>query len=89
MVELRNLPGSSATVPAPAYQRIEADLRRRIAAGEWQPGTRLPTQDQLCDEYRVSSQPIKTALMRLEVAGLVVRRQGGAAIVAGETPSES
>lgn len=71
-------------MPAAAYQRIEADLRRRIAAGEWKPGERLPTQEQLGEEYRVSSQPVKTALMRLEFAGLIQRRQGGAAIVAGE-----
>ena len=75
-------------MPRPAYQRIETDLRRRIAGGEWQPGQRLPTQDQLCEEYGVSLQPVRTALMRLEVAGLVVRRQGGATIVALPTTAK-
>lgn len=65
-----------------AFERIEADLRRRIAAGEWPAGTRLPGLRALCDEYQTSEQPVRRALERLEIAGLVVRRQGGAAIVA-------
>ena len=69
-------------MPRPAYERIEADLRRRIKAGEWKPGQRLPTESQLTEEYGASLQPVRTALMRLEIAGLVVRRQGGATIVA-------
>lgn len=66
----------------PAFAEIEADLRRRIAAGEWPPGARLPGLRELCDHYQVSAQPVRRALERLEIAGLVVRRQGGAAIVA-------
>lgn len=69
-------------MPEAEYARIEAALRRRLVAGEWAPGQRLPTQQQLADEYAVSVGPVKTALMRLELAGLVVRRQGGATIAA-------
>lgn len=68
-------------MPAPAYERIEADLRRRIAAGEWGPGDRLPNLEALAEAYGTSVQPVRTALMRLEIAGLVMRRQGGATIV--------
>lgn len=71
-----------------AFERIEADLRRRIAAGEWPPGARLPTVDQLCEHYGVSAQPVRRALERLEIAGLVQRRQGGAAIVSGPNPED-
>ena len=87
MVESGSRPGSTATMPA-AYERIEADLRRRIAAGEWPPGARLPRQDELCEQYGVSLQPVRTALMRLDAAGLIVRRQGGVAIVAGPGPQD-
>jgi DNA-binding GntR family transcriptional regulator len=64
------------------YLRIQADLQRRIHAGEWQPGARLPTQTELADHYGVSVQPIKAALSRLEVLGVVIQRRGGSAIVA-------
>jgi DNA-binding GntR family transcriptional regulator len=83
----------AATMPddpkVPAYRRIEADLRRRIDAGEWPPGGRLPTQQDLADEYGVSLEPVRQALRLLEVAGVVVLRMGGRPLVAGrgeETP---
>jgi len=70
----------------PAYKRIEADLRRRIQAGEWPPGGRLPSQPELAAEYRVSLEPVRQALRRLEMAGLIVLRMGGRALVASQAP---
>jgi DNA-binding GntR family transcriptional regulator len=67
----------------PPYKRIQTDLQRRIDAGEWQPGDRLPTQQELADQYGVSLQPIKNALTRLAIAGVINQRMGGRAIVAG------
>jgi DNA-binding GntR family transcriptional regulator len=64
------------------YLRIQADVQRRVDAGEWQPGTRLPTQAELAAQYSVSVQPIKAALSRLEVLGVIIQRRGGSAIVA-------
>ncbi|MGC9668948.1 winged helix-turn-helix domain-containing protein [Planosporangium sp. 12N6] len=68
----------------PAYRRIEADLRRRIRDGEWPPGGRLPTYQELANEYGVSLQPVRQALTRLESAGVVVLRMGGRPLVADE-----
>lgn len=65
-----------------AYLRIQADLQRRIGAGEWSPGDRLPTQHELAEHYGTSLQPVKAALSRLEVLGVVILRRGGPAIVA-------
>lgn len=69
----------------PAWARIEADLRARILAGEWPPGTRLPTRSQLAAAYQTSLEPVRAALLRLEIAGLIERRQGGAALVVDRT----
>lgn len=71
----------------PAWARIEADLRARILAGEWLPGDRLPTQAQLAEHYGTSLEPIRQAFLRLELAGLIVRRSGGAALVADRPPA--
>jgi len=71
----------------PDYQRIETDLRRRIAAGEWKPGERIPTREQLAEQYQTSLQPVISAITRLQLAGLLVGRQGKGIFVA-DAPGE-
>jgi DNA-binding GntR family transcriptional regulator len=89
--------GSPTIMPAePLYERIRSDLARRIAAGEWRPGDRLPTQPELVVQYTailrqsVSLQPVKAALTLLEKAdGLIVTHQGKGMFVADRaTPHE-
>jgi DNA-binding GntR family transcriptional regulator len=75
--------GATTLPEIPDYQRIEADLRRRIAAGEWKPGERLPTRQQLAEYYETSLQPVINALTRLQLAGVVVGQQGKGIFVAG------
>lgn len=50
---------------------MEADLRRRIDSGEWQPEQMLPTVAQLAEHYGTSPGVIARTLKRLEAAGLV------------------
>lgn len=66
----------------PIYARIEADLRRSIAAGTWSVGSRIPSEDQLCQRYGVSRMTVRQALERMVVAGLLVKRQGVGTFVA-------
>jgi DNA-binding GntR family transcriptional regulator len=58
-------------MPPRSYQRIAADLRRRIAAGEWAPGDRIPSWRQLQAEYRVGQGAIRLAIEQLRAEGLV------------------
>jgi DNA-binding GntR family transcriptional regulator len=51
--------------------RVEADLRRRLAAAEWQPGEALPTVARLAAHYETSPGVISRVLRRLEADGLV------------------
>ena len=74
--------GATTLPKIPDYQRIEADLRRRIAAGEWKPGEQLPTRLQLAEQYDTSLQPVIAAITRLQLAGLLVGRQGKGIYVA-------
>ena len=46
-------------------ERVEADLRRRIAAGEWEPGGQLPTVAVLAEHYSTSGATISKVLRRL------------------------
>jgi len=47
------------------FQRIEADLRRRIAGGEWSPGVVLPSRRDLAVEYRVAAKTVQRAITPL------------------------
>jgi GntR family transcriptional regulator len=56
--------------------RVAADLRTRIAAGEWAPGEKMPGEHDLSAHYEVSRATVRTALQDLESRGLTVTRQG-------------
>jgi len=52
-------------------QRVEAALRARIGAGEWQSQERLPSVATLATEYGVARSTVVAALRRMEADGLV------------------
>ena len=58
-------------LPQRPGERVEADLRRRLAAGEWGPDDQLPTMAQLAAHYQVGQGTIGRVLARLEADGLV------------------
>lgn len=61
---------------AAKYDRIAADLRRRITEGELAPGERLPAETDLMDRYRVALNTVRRAVDMLAAEGLVEKRQG-------------
>jgi GntR family transcriptional regulator len=68
-------PNGGAVAAQPEYLRIAADLRRRIASGEFGPGEQIPTLPQLCAEYgNVSQTTIRSALRLLAGEGLIETR---------------
>jgi GntR family transcriptional regulator len=69
--------------PVPLYEQIKQILRERILDGDLAPGSRLPTEQELCDHFDVSRITIKRALDDLAVAGLVRRMQGKGSVVEG------
>ncbi|HEV3067189.1 MAG TPA: winged helix-turn-helix domain-containing protein [Streptosporangiaceae bacterium] len=52
-------------------QRVEEDLRRRLAAGEWAAGDALPTTAQLAEEYGCGHGTITRVLRKLADERLV------------------
>ncbi|MEU3355757.1 GntR family transcriptional regulator [Streptomyces sp. NPDC037389] len=65
----------------PPYMRVADDLRRRIAAGEWAVGERLPSRARLAAEYGVGSNVLQKAQERLIVEGLLEGRAGSGTYV--------
>jgi DNA-binding GntR family transcriptional regulator len=52
-------------------ETVAADLRRRIAAGEWEVDEALPTTAALAEHYGVSQATITRVLRTLAAEGLV------------------
>ncbi|GJF29949.1 GntR family transcriptional regulator [Kitasatospora sp. NE20-6] len=65
-----------AGVPAPKYQRLAADLRRRIESGEWQGGAQLPVETELEHHYGVARNTVRLAVDVLVNEGRLIRLQG-------------
>ncbi|MFJ5232653.1 GntR family transcriptional regulator [Kitasatospora sp. NPDC088391] len=64
------------TASPPKYQRLAADLRRRIDSGEWKDGGRLPVENELEEQYAVARNTVRLAVDVLVNEGRVLRIQG-------------
>jgi DNA-binding GntR family transcriptional regulator len=60
----------------PAYNQLANILRRKIAAGEFQPGDRLPSENELCSRYLVSTITARRAIKILVEQEIAVTRKG-------------
>jgi GntR family transcriptional regulator len=60
----------------PAYLQIADALRERIRAGQYPPGTQLPTERALIETWGVSSKTVAAALDRLRAEGRIISVQG-------------
>ncbi len=69
------------------YLQVSATLRTAILRGIYPVGSRLPTEEELCQRFKVSRHTIREALRQLRVDELITSRRGGRPIVA--TPSIS
>ena len=67
--------------PMPVYFQIALDVRRRIAAGEWNAGERIAPELQLVREYAVSRVTIRQALAELVKDDLLERHRGSGTYV--------
>ncbi len=70
----------------PAYRSVADDLRRRIAAGEFTPGARLPSERELVDLFQVSRPTIRQAIGVLRVEGVVLAEHGRGLFVRPKPP---
>jgi GntR family transcriptional regulator len=66
----------------PKYLRIHNNLRERIASGQWPPGSPLPSQRELADEFGVSIMTLRQALQMLADEGLIDTRHGSGTFAA-------
>jgi DNA-binding GntR family transcriptional regulator len=60
----------------PAYNQLANILRRKIAAGEYRPGERLPSETELCSQYQVSNITARRAIKILVEQEIAETRKG-------------
>lgn len=66
----------------PAYQRIQNAIKKRIEAGQLDPGDSVASERELARIHGVSLMTARHALVSLEREGLVERRRGAGTFVA-------
>ena len=62
--------------PKSVADQVEELLRERIRDATYSPGSRIPSETELSDEFGVSRATIRTVLAKLAVNGLILRKQG-------------
>jgi len=68
---------------APLYRDIGTALEQRIRAGEWKPGTQIPTEPELEDLFGASRGTVRLAISELVRQGLLHRQPGRGTFVLG------
>lgn len=78
----------SAAAPA-VWQRVKRHVLGEIRTGRWRAGDRIASEHELVRELGVARMTVRRALDDLTKEGLLVRRAGVGAFVAGEPLAES
>jgi len=73
----------------PLYLQVASTLRTAILRGIYPVGSRMPTEEALCERFKVSRHTIREALRQLRTDGLITSRPGSRPIVAPPTPRRS
>ncbi len=72
--------------PWPLYQQVKQLIIRRIQAGHWQPGSKIPTENDLVETLGMSRMTINRAIRELTNDGHLIRRRGSGTFVAPRKP---
>ncbi|AKH18956.1 FadR/GntR family transcriptional regulator [Sphingomonas sanxanigenens] len=76
-------------MPTSLTDRLFTTLEARIRGGELRPGSRLPTQREICAREKVSRTVVREAFARLAAHGLTTSRQGSGVFVARQVPLQA
>ena len=71
-------------VPQTPSEQITAVILGRIRAGTYPPGSRLPSNGTLAQEFAVAPRTVRKALAPLASQGLIVTRPGWGTFIAGQ-----
>jgi GntR family histidine utilization transcriptional repressor len=66
----------------PRYAEIRRSLEQSILSGDWPPGHRVPSEQELVARYGCSRMTVNRAMSELAASGMVVRRRRSGTFVA-------
>ena len=62
--------------PIPLYYQLKTFIQNQITTGAWKPGEQIPSEAELCQQFKVSRTTIRQAINELVVQGKLKRTQG-------------
>ena len=68
--------------PLPLYHQLKSIIEERIDCGEWKPGIQLPSERELCEQFKISRITVRQAIAELVVEGRLARVHGRGTFVA-------
>lgn len=68
-------------IAQPLHRQLRDLMMARIESGEWSPGTYVPPETRLAEDYGVAVGTLRKALLDLAAEGVVQRRQGKGTVV--------
>jgi GntR family histidine utilization transcriptional repressor len=71
---------------AALYERIKSAVRQKVHSGEWKPGDRIPSENDLVKIMGASRMTVNRALRELSEQGELIRRGGVGTFVAERRP---
>ncbi len=80
---------STPSAPSALYQQVKEYIARQIQSGAWQPGDRVPSEQELVTRFSVSRMTVNRALRELSEQGRVVRVAGVGTFVAEHKPQST
>jgi GntR family histidine utilization transcriptional repressor len=72
--------------PGTLYDKVKQHVVSMITSGRWVPNSRLPSEQELMDEFSVSRMTVHRALRELTEYGMLVRIPGVGTFVSDRTP---
>ena len=61
--------------------QVYGQLKKRLMAGDWKTGEKIPSENELCRSFGVSRVTVRAAIQQLEILGLVETKHGGGTFV--------
>jgi GntR family histidine utilization transcriptional repressor len=86
MKELNPAPNGAAFA---LYERIKSAVRQKVHSGEWKPGDRIPSENDLVKTMGASRMTVNRALRELSEQGELIRRGGVGTFVAEPRPNST
>lgn len=60
----------------PMYSQLKSIILRKIESGQYQEGSKIPSEEELCETYGISRPTVRQAINELNSGGFLFRKKG-------------